>query len=386
MRNSTERGYDVDVNAKVQDLLETQIGEGRQTGVQVCAHVHGECVIDVVAGTMGSDDPRPVQPDTLFLTFSATKGPTALLIHQLADRGLLDYDTPVAEYWPAFGQHGKDRLTVAQVMSHQAGLHALPKPFDISSITDWDAGIARIENGIPAWEPGTATGYHAVTFGFIAGGIVKAITGRHIKDLFQTEIAEPLGVQDEFFVGLPADGSVDNRLATVDVVDLPEEIPEDSMFFESTPRGLLMHVHGKPFKEACLPAGNGHFSARALSRMYGALANNGTIDGVTLVSPERISEMQRLQTDDLDLVTQMPFRKNIGFFAGGELPDLEGNLVHGPMGARHTAFGHAGYGGSDGFADPDIGLGMAVTVNQTALDAPGTGTTLEICDLVRTLI
>ena len=168
-----------DPNHVVLDLLDKQIAEHRQLGVQVAAFVNGEPVIDVVARVIGPDGPRPVAPDTLFLSFSSTKGQTPLLIHQLADRGLLDYDAPVAEYWPAFGQHGKDRLTVAQAMSHQAGLHAMPAPFAPEHITDWDAGLVRMEQGIPAWEPGTATGYHAVTYGWIAGGIVAGVTGRY---------------------------------------------------------------------------------------------------------------------------------------------------------------------------------------------------------------
>ncbi len=125
---------------------------------------------------MGPDDDRPLQPDSLTCVFSATKGVAALAIHQLADRGLLDYDEPVSTYWPKFGQHGKDRVTVAQAVSHQAGLHAMPKPFLVEHITDWDAGVARMEDGVPAWEPGTDCGYHAVTFGWIGG---RHHRGRH---------------------------------------------------------------------------------------------------------------------------------------------------------------------------------------------------------------
>ena len=377
-----------DPNHVVLDLLDKQIAEHRQLGVQVAAFVNGEPVIDVVAGVMGPDDPRPVAPDTLFLSFSSTKGPTALLIHQLADRGLLDYDAPVAEYWPAFGQHGKDRLTVAQAMSHQAGLHAMPAPFAPEHITDWDAGLVRMEQGIPAWEPGTATGYHAVTYGWIAGGIVAGVTGRHIGEVLRTEVAEPLGVAEEFMVGTPDDPDLDERFATLDIVVAGEglPIPADAPFYQAMPAAMWPHFNTLPFRQACLPSGKGHFSARGLARMYGALANGGQIDGVRLVSEERIAHMQQLRTHDVDRVLGVALRKNTGFFLGGLGPDLQGNLVHGPMGPRETAFGHPGAGGSVGFADPESGLGMAVTLNKMSYPDPGTGATLEICDLVRSLV
>ncbi len=378
----------MDATTAVQDLLDRQIAAGDQIGVQVCAHVDGERVIDVVAGTMGPDDARPVQPDSLFLSFSSTKGPTALVIHQLADRGELDYDARVADYWPEFAAHGKGDLTVAQAMSHQAGLHALPNPLVMDEVLDWDTELARIANGVPAWEPGTGTGYHALTYGHIAGGIVQGATGRHIAEVLRTDIAEPLGVEEEFFVGIPDDGSVDDRLTTLEVVAAGDglPIPDDAPFFEAMPKDLWPHTNGMAYRRACIPAGNGHFTARALSRMYGALANGGVIGGVRLVSAERIAHMQELRTDGVDLVLGTAIRKNTGFFLGGLSPDLQGNMVHGPVGPRQTAFGHPGAGGSVGFADPEIGLGMAVTLNKMNYPDPGTGVTLEICDLVRSLI
>lgn len=378
----------MDRNAAVTELLERQIAEGRQIGVQVCAYLHGEKVIDVVAGTRGPGDERPVEPHSLFLSFSTTKGITALAVHQLADRGLLDYDAPVAQYWPAFGANGKDRVTVAQAMSHQAGLHAMVEPFEPHHLTDWDAALDRIAAAVPAWEPGTATGYHAVTYGWVAGGIIQAITGRHPSEVFRTEIAEPLGVGTELYVGLPGEPSVLDRLTTLQIVPagtgLP--IPDDADFYKAMPKAMWPGFNELPFRQACLPGANGHFTARALGRMYGALANGGAVDGVRLVSPERIASMQQVRTAEVDRVLMAAIRKNCGFFLGGLGPDLEGNLVHSPMGARESAFGHPGAGGSIGFADPEIGLGVGVTINKMDYPLPGTGTTLEICDLIRSLV
>ncbi len=378
----------MDRNDAVLELLDGQIEAGRQIGVQVAAYLHGEPIIDVAAGTLGPNDDRPVRSDSLFLSFSTTKGPSALVIHQLADRGIIDYDAPVARYWPAFAQNGKGAVTVAQALSHQAGLHAMPPDFRPDHVTDWDAALDWVAGGTPAWEPGTTNAYHAVTYGWLVGGIVRGATGRHFSEVIRTEVAEPLGVADEFFVGIPDEPGVLDRVATLAIIGAGEglPIPANSPFFEAMPKAMWQHFNELEFRTACMPGANGHFSARALARMYGALAHGGTIDGVALVSPGRIPSMQELQTAEKDRVLGPSIRRGIGFVLGGLGPDLNGNLVHAAMGPRESAFGHNGAGGSTGFADPEFGLGVAVTINKMAQPNPGEGTTLEICDLVRSLV
>ncbi len=360
-------------NAAVQSLIERQVEDDRQIGVQVCAFKDGQRVIDAWAGHMGPEDSRPVQADSLFLSFSTTKGPAALALHILADRGLIDYDAPVAKYWPAFGANGKDRLTVAEAMSHQGGLHVTPE-----DLTDWDGGIRYIEEAVPAWEPGTATGYHAVNYAWIVGGIVQGASGRHIKEVIAEDIAAPLGVSDEMYVGIP-DG-LDERLTTLEILSAGEglEIAEDSDFYKAMPKRIWPHFNSMEYRKACMPSANGHFTARALAKMYAALAGDGSVDGVRLVSPERVPIMQRLMTDEVDRVLGTPIRKGVGFFFGGSTDG-----VHGPMGPRESAFGHPGAGGSVGFADPDVGLSVGVTLNKMAFGLPGEGVTDEICDLIR---
>jgi CubicO group peptidase (beta-lactamase class C family) len=369
----------VGIAERIGELIRQQVAEGRQIGLQVCVYHEGRVVVDDCAGQMGPADARPVEPNTLFCCFSSTKGVAALAVHMLADRGMLDYDAPVAKYWPAFGQHGKDRVTVAQAMSHQAGLHAMPEPFAVEHLTDFAAGMRRMEQGVPAYEPGTATGYHAVTFAWVAGGIVLGASGRHIKDFVRDEIARPLGVEDEFHIGIPRE-MPDERLATLEIVPAGEglDLAPDSDFYKAMPKEQWPHFNSRPVREACLPSGNGHFSARALARMYAALAGDGSIDGVRLVSADRIPHMQRLMTSEPDRVILAPINKGIGFFFGGETGG-----VHGPMGRRSTAFGHPGAGGSVGFCDPEASLAVGLTINKMQYPAPGTGTTLEICDAIR---
>jgi CubicO group peptidase (beta-lactamase class C family) len=366
------------VNEKVADLIQQQTAEGRQLGVQVCAYKDGQVVVDTVAGQMGPDDTRPIQPDSLVLAFSVTKGVGALAVHILADRGLIDVDAPVAKYWPAFAPHGKERVTVAQALSHQAGLHAMPSPFKVEHLTDWDAGIKRMEEGVPAYPPGTATGYHAVTWAWIAGGIVQGATGRHIKEVIETEIAKPLGIQDEMYVGIP-DG-VEDRLTTLALITAGEgtPIPADSDFYKAMPKEQWKHFNEMAVRKACLPSGNGHFTARALAKMYAVLAQGGELDGVRLVSKDRIPLMRRLMTQEIDRVLGSPTPKGVGFFLGGS---TAGNA--GLIGPRDTAFGHPGAGGSVAFCDPEAGLSVGLTMTKMQFGLPGEGPNQEICDLIR---
>jgi CubicO group peptidase (beta-lactamase class C family) len=367
------------VSQAVFHLLEKQIDNGQQLGVQVCAYQNGETVVDTWAGSMGPDDPRPVKADTLFSSFSTTKGVAATALHILADRGLIDYDAPVAKYWPEFAANGKEKITVAQAMSHQAGLHAVPSPLTLAFIADWDGALRYIAEGVPAWEPGTATGYHALTYGWIVGGIIQGATGRHIKDVIREEIAEPLGVADEMFVGIP-DG-LDDRLASLQANAPSEGLPltDDHDFFKAMPRENDFTFNDMAVRKACLPAANGHFTARALARMYGGLANGGEIGGVRLVSPERIAQMQKVVTDMPDRVLLgMPIPKGVGFMMGGDWGGLPA-----ASGPRRTAFGHSGAGGSTAFADPEVGLSVAVTINKMQNSLQGEGPTFEICQLIR---
>lgn len=366
------------VQGTIQELIDKQVADGRQIGVQVAAYQDGKPVVEAQAGTMGPVDSRPVGPDTLFLSFSATKGVAATLIHQLAERGVIEYDAPVAKYWPAFAQNGKGSLTIEQAMSHQAGLHRMPEPFAPEHITDWDAGIKRIEEGVPVYEPSTQTGYHAATLAWVTGGIVQAVTGKHIRDMIQSEIAVPLGLDGEMYVGIPE--GLDDRLATLEIAVAGEgmPIPEDAEFFKAMPPAMWPHFNTMPFRQACLPSGNGHFSARALAKMYAALATDGSVDGVQLVKPETLKHMNRLVTNDVDVVLGMPTRKSVGYFMGGA---AEG--IHGPMGPRESVFGHPGAGGSVGFADPEARLSVGVTLNKMNYPNPGEGVTLEICDTIR---
>ena len=374
------------LNTKVQQLLESAVADGRHLGLQAAAYKDGELIVDAYAGTMGAADGRPVARDSLFNCYSTTKGIAAVALHLLADRGLIDDEAPVARYWPAFAARGKADVTVAQAMSHQAGLHATPMPTR-EFVLDWQRGVDYVANLEPAWVPGTATGYHALTYGWIVGGIVQGASGRHIKDVIRDEIAQPLGIADELYVGIP-DG-VDARLTTLQQPPPPAPgtpdpvaaLPPDHDFFKAMPLNMTVDFNDLAIRKACLPSANGHFSARALARVYGVLANGGELDGVRLVSKERIAAMHRVQTEMPDRVLfGLRIPKAIGFWTGGRWA-LGG--VASFMGARYTAFGHPGRGGSVAWADPEVGLSVAVTLNKLQAGIFGGGVGFDVGGLIR---
>jgi CubicO group peptidase (beta-lactamase class C family) len=359
---------DAAVNARVTDLIHRQVEAGHQLGVQVCAYQHGAVVVDTWAGRMGPDDARPVREDSLFLSMATTKSVAALAAHILIDRGLIALDAPVARYWPAFAAHGKGAITVAQALSHQSGLYRMASPARLEDFTDWDRGLRRLEDATPAYPPGKSTGYEAVTWAWLIGGLVEAASGRHIRDLIAADIAAPLGVADEMYVGIPP--GVEDRLATVDILRLGVDTPvrDGAKLLDAVPLEIWDHINSMPFRTACLPSANGHFTARALARMYAALANGGAIDGVRLVSPEAVAQMQTEQTRALDVVNGRADAKSAGFLLGGQ-----------PRGPRATAFGWTGADGSTAFADPEVGLAIAVTRNRMAHPR----STWAVCDLIR---
>jgi len=363
------------LNDEVKSLIESQISDGRQIGVQVCAYQYGEKIVDTWAGTMGPNDHRPVKQDSLFCSWSTTKGPTSTALHILADKGIIEYDAPVTKYWPEFGKHGKDKITVTQAMSHQTGVYKRPTDDDFD-LSDWDAGMRHVEEAVPRFTPGTKVAYQALTFSWIAGGIIQKASGRHIKDVIREEIAEPLDLMDEMYLGIP-DG-LDDRLTVLDIWDPTDwGLPLDSEIFEAIPnnREAWAQINLMKYRKACLPSSNGHFTAHALAKMYGALANRGEVEGIQLISAERIAHMQRLITDRMDLVHGIPVRRGIGFVLGGP------TTIYGP---RETSFGHNGAGGSTGFADPEVGLSIGVTLNKMEFaKSRDENRTLQISELIR---
>ncbi len=350
---------------EVVTTLEAQVVESGG-GAAICVYHHGQPVVDAwtgVADTSGS----PWQKDTLAVSYSTTKGVTSTALHMCVDRGLLDYDDRVAEHWPEFAKNGKDAITVRQVLCHEAGLYDvasfLERP---EQITDWDAMVAGIERMTPAHEPGTANGYHAVTFGFIVGEIVRRVSGFGIKDFVRKEIAEPLAL-DGCHVGLPREEF--GRLAQIVSAPDARELTRDpaamvrvaqrlgftlhpELIAAALPPAILEPRQDPAWLEEPMPSGNGCFTARSLARMYACLAAGGKLDGVRLLSDKTVARAIEPQNNRPDLILGFPMQWRLGY---------HGVLTSAAVLER--GFGHNGYGGSGAWGDPDRALAVGYTIN-----------------------
>ncbi|MEU6999325.1 serine hydrolase domain-containing protein [Nonomuraea sp. NPDC046570] len=344
-----------DVRTRVRETIDQLVESGRETGVQVAAYLDGELIVDAWAGVADPASGRPVDGDTLFHGFSTGKGVTATVAHVLAERGLIDYDTPIAHYWPEFGAHGKERATVRHALTHSAGVPQLPADITAADLCDWDGMCALIAAQEPLWEPGTATGYHAWTFGWIVGEVVRRATGRTVSQVLREDVAAPIGVADSLFFGITEEAAP--RVATLVEGNwraMLSGIPAAWPFFRAMPNRevwTVAELGNRPdYLRADAPAG-ATMSARALARVYAALI--GEVDGVRLISAERLAQVSAVATDADDLMFGAPSAKGLGYFLGVR-----------QMGGRRTAFGMHGGGGSIGFADPEHGLAFALTHNR----------------------
>jgi CubicO group peptidase (beta-lactamase class C family) len=351
-------------------------------GAAVCVYHGDECVVDLWGGSR-DESGTSWSRDTMAPSFSTTKGVASTLIHVLRDRGLVDYDDPVARHWPEFAQSGKADITIRHVLSHQSGLYHIRQMIDHADrMLDWEHMIRAIERAQPLHPPGERTGYHGLTYGFIVGEIAQRATGRSFSDLVQEEIARPLGL-DGLFVGAPAHvlpraaqliwprwswlgraaplhprigdaahlgASALHRLLRMARIEL--DLP--SIIDALAPRGIsAFDFGGHAALQAAIPAASGLFTARSLARMYAALAGGGELGGVRLLSADTIRLATQRQGEP-------PGRAVIPF-------DMRWRLgYHGVATTRgfpRQAFGHFGFGGSGAWADPSRELAVALIVN-----------------------
>jgi len=347
-----------EIDGHVADGFERVAEEFRGTvagpGAAFAATVDGELVVDVWSGT-ADESGAPWREDTTVLVFSGTKGLVAVCLLILVDRGLLDLDAPVSRYWPEFAAAGKERVLVRHVVSHEAGLPGLLPPFSAADLLDGPAMAARLADAAPFWEPGTRLAYHALTFGWLCGELVRRVDGRSLGTFFAEEVAAPLGL--ELWIGLPRE--IEPRVAElrradgfgVTVVGEPDPLLP----------ALFGDLHGalvwndEPYHAAEIPAANAIGTARSIARLYGCLACDGTLDGVRLLSPETV----RLGRTELSrgscAVTHRPYAFGVGFELQTELQTL------GPPG---DAFGHTGSGGSRHGAWPGPRVGFSYAMRE----------------------
>jgi len=346
-----------DLQQQVQKAIDQFVESGAERGLQVAVYRHGELVVDAVAGIADHETGRLVTPDTPFYVYSTGKGATATVAHVLAERGLFGYDTPIVDLWPEFGAHGKETATVRHALTHTVGVPGIPADTTPEDLCDWDKMCAVIADAEPWWEPGAKTAYHAYTFGYIVGEIVRRATGKPISQVLQEEVARPLGVADELFFGVPE--SELGRLARLEDAEGSAEflaaLPDDSPFFKWGPRATFPTAefgHRADVLMADIPAG-GKTSARAVARMYAALL--GEVDGVRLISAERLREVSAVAFSGADQIFESPSAWALGYAPGRPGDDPQGSS---------TAFGMGGAGGSNAYADTATGVAFALTKNR----------------------
>jgi CubicO group peptidase (beta-lactamase class C family) len=354
------------VQKQVQSAIDKLVDSGAERGMQVAVYWRGELVVDAVAGTADPATGRPVKSDTPFYNFSICKGAAATVAHVLAERGLFGYDTPVADLWPEFGAHGKGKVTVRHVLSQSAGVPGIPLDTTMEDLCDWDKMCAAIADEELWWEPGTKVGYHAYTFGYLVGEIVRRATGKRISQLLLEYVSGPLGVGDELYFGMPK--AEQYRLARLE--DAPMDpaamaamasMPQDLPMFKAGPMSLMPTAalgNRADILAADIPAG-GKTSARAIARMYAALL--GDVEGICLISPERLREVTTVAMRGQDQVFGMPTTWGLGYAIGG-------------LGSGHdsdSVFGVGGAGGSFACGDTASGIAFAVTKNMLTSDFSG---------------
>ncbi len=299
----------------VQDVLARQLSSGADLGASVAITIEGEMVVDVWGGWSDEQRTRPWAEDTITNLWSTTKTMTALSALVLVERGELNLDAPVGDYWPEFAANGKERIEVRHLLSHTSGVSGWEQPVTLEDIYDWDKSTAMLAAQSPWWEPGTASGYHMLNYGHLVGEVIRRITGRKLAQFFADEIAGPLGA--DFSIGVrPED---DERVSPI--VPMPE-VPFDFSGVDPNspaiktftgPAMVLTAAMTDGWRRADIGAANGHGNARSVARIQAIVANRGTVDGVNLLSPPTIERIFDQQSDGIDLVLGIPLRFGIGY-------------------------------------------------------------------------
>jgi len=354
---------------QVQAAIDELVAAGDEIGLQVAVLHQGRTVVDAVAGVADQRTGEPVTPGTLFFAASTGKGITSSVAHVLAERGELAYDQRVAEVWPEFGAHGKDVVTLADVLVHAAGVPGLWPEITSGDLADWARICGFIAEQRPWWKPGTMTGYHVLTFGFVVGELVRRATGRTLPEVLRTQIAGPLGVADELHFGVP--GNLLARVARAGPDGAAPPPPDPgSPLDRALPHGVqptAAFVNRRDVLTADIPS-QGTMSARAAARLYAALL--GDVDGVNLVSPERLQVMAAPAFSGTDQVMGFPTELALGYSMArlGSAQPRPG-----------STFGMVGSNGTAAYGDIDSGLAIAVMRNHIL---GGFSTATVIDDLV----
>jgi CubicO group peptidase (beta-lactamase class C family) len=347
--------------ARVRDAFAALFAEGLELGARFAVAIDGEVVIDLMGGFADRARTRAFDADTLAPVFSTGKAVMALMMARLVEAGKLAYDQPVAEIWPAFGQAGKGAITVAQALSHQAGLPGFATPQDPAIWFDREAVLATLAAQAPMWPPGTASGYHPITIGYLMGEVFRRVDGRSLGTAVGEDLRTPFGL--DYWIGLP--DSEHGRTADLQKPTAAPDLGE----LDAVKRAAFLDRGSAPggrgtadWRKLEIPSANAHATAPALARILGLVATGGRLAGHTLLSPGVLAQATRERIRGRDRV--LPFTLS---WAAGLLRNV-GLNIYGP---GELAVGHSGWGGSCAFADPETRVSAAYVMNRQSVSLLG---------------
>jgi CubicO group peptidase (beta-lactamase class C family) len=351
----------------VAQAFAANFAEHGEVGAGCAVYVGGRKVVDLWGGIADRDAGTPYTEDTLQLVFSTTKGATAACANLLAQRGDLDVDAPVSDYWPEFKAAGKGEIPVRWLLCHKAGLPVVDADLTLEQVLAWDPMVDALAAQAPVWEPGTAHGYHALTYGWLVGEVVRRVSGKSIGTFFAEEIAAPLDL--ELWIGLPDEQQ--HRVAPLVTWSTPKDpamvelmnqfMGPDTMLGRALggPGGIFTSEQGvfnRPdVRAAEIPAANGVTNARSLARFYAGLT--GTVEGgpaEPILTADQVAAASECQTSGPDQVLYFETTFGLGFFTASEMARY----------GHPSSFGHTGAGGSVGFTDPVNGIGFGYVMNR----------------------
>ncbi len=356
--------------SKVKETFEKLHQEDREIGSCFAVYKDGKPLVDLWGGFQDKDKTKPWQKDNLVTVYSTTKGVAAFCIALAMEKGLLKYEEKVSTYWPEFANNGKEDITVGMLMSHQAGICS-PETRNVDDYYNQSLMAEKLAGMTPIWEPGTASGYHSMTFGWLTSELILRVTGKSLGTYFREEVGDQHEI--DFFIGLPE--SEDHRVAELVPFDIVRNENSEQQKIELTEAqksqrnsaGTLDIQNTKAWRQAEIPSANGQGNAGGLAKFYSLIVPED--NSIKLLKDDTVNQMTTMQIEGRDLVLAVQVRWGVGFILNKH------KVIYGPI---EGAFGHSGYGGSCAFGDPENKIGVSYVMNRMLDNFNADGRSIEL--------
>jgi len=356
--------------SKVKETFEKLYQEDREIGSCFAVYKDGNPLVELWGGFQDKDKTKPWQKDNLVTVYSTTKGVAAFCIALAMEKGLLKYEEKVSTYWPEFASNGKEDITVGMLMSHQAGICS-PETRNVDDYYNQNLMAEKLAGMTPIWEPGTASGYHSMTFGWLTSELILRVTGKSLGTFFREEVGDQHEI--DFFIGLPE--SEDHRVAELVPFEIVRNENSEQQKIELTEAqksqrnsaGTLDIQNTKAWRQAEIPSANGQGNAGGLAKFYSLIVPED--NSIKLLKDDTVNQMTTMQIEGRDLVLAVQVRWGVGFILNKH------KVIYGPI---EGAFGHSGYGGSCAFGDPENKIGVSYVMNRMLDNFNADGRSIEL--------